>query len=148
MRPRLVVVALAAAGLLAAAAGAVGAGGDPRDDVEPLKPAAERGRAHSFDVQRIATGFNRPTFVGVAPGDATSLWILEQPGRVVRLQGNRRTTMLDLTGQVTIGAEQGLLGIAFHPDFATDRRLYLHWSDRNGDTRVGEFRARDDLAAI
>ena len=40
------------------------------------------------------------------------------------------------------GAEQGLLGIAFHPDFATNRRLYLHWSDRRGDTRVAEFRAR------
>ena len=34
-----------------------------------------------------------------------------------------------------IGAEQGLLGIAFHPDFATDRRVYLHWSDPERDTR-------------
>ena len=41
-----------------------------------------------------------------------------------------------------IGAEQGLLGIAFHPDFATNRRLYLHWSRPRGDTRVAEFRAR------
>ena len=43
-----------------------------------------------------------------------------------------------------LGAEQGLLGIAFHPDFAHDRRLYLHWSDRRGDTRVAEFEARPD----
>src|SRR5918992_3363950 len=98
MRPRLVVAALAAAGVLAAAAAAVGAGGDPRDDVEPLAPATERGRAHGFDVKRIATGLNRPTFVGVAPGDARALWVLEQPGRVVRLQDGGRATMLDLTG--------------------------------------------------
>ena len=39
-----------------------------------------------------------------------------------------------------IGAEQGLLGIAFHPDFAANRRLFLHWSDKRGDTRVAEFR--------
>jgi glucose/arabinose dehydrogenase len=144
MRPRLLVAALATTAALAVAAVAVGAGGDPRDDVDPLAPATERGRAHGFDVHRIATGFNRPTFVGVAPGDAEALWILEQPGRVVRLEKNRRTTMLDLTDQVTTGAEQGLLGIAFHPDFATDRRLYLHWSDEHCDTRVKEFRAHED----
>jgi glucose/arabinose dehydrogenase len=42
---------------------------------------------------------------------------------------------------VRTGAEQGLLGMAFHPDFAVNRRLYLHWSDLEGDTRVAEFRA-------
>ena len=95
----------------------------------------------AFDVERIATGFNRPTWVGVAPGDPEALWVLEQPGRVVRARsGGRRTTVIDLTGEVTTGAEQGLLGIAFHPDFATNRRLYLHWSDARGDTRVAEFR--------
>ena len=68
--------------------------------------------------------------------------MLEQPGRVVRLHGGARTVALDHSDEVTTGAEQGLLGLAFHPDFATDRRLYLHWSDRRGDTRVAEFRAR------
>ena len=42
----------------------------------------------------------------------------------------------------------GLLGIAFHPDFATNRLLYLHWSDRAGDTRVAEHRARADRRTI
>jgi glucose/arabinose dehydrogenase len=70
--------------------------------------------------------------------------VLEQPGRVVRIAGGRRTTLLDISDQVLTGAEQGLLGIAFHPDFATNGRLFLHWSDRRGDTRVAEFRARRD----
>jgi glucose/arabinose dehydrogenase len=139
MRPRLV-VPVAAVALLAAAAVAVGSRSDPRERVEPVPPATESGRAHSFDVERIAAGFNRPTFVGAAPGDR-ALWVVEQPGRVIRLERGRRTTMLDITDRVTTGAEQGMLGIAFHPDFATDRRLYLHWSDEHGDTRVAEFRA-------
>jgi glucose/arabinose dehydrogenase len=139
MRPR-VIALLAVVALLVAAAVALGSGGD---DVEPLAPATERGRAHGFDVERIATGLNRPTFVGVAPGEPAVLWVLEQPGRVVRLHAGRRVTALDLTDRVTTGAEQGLLGIAFHPDFATDRRLYLHWSDER-DTSVAEFRARAD----
>ena len=78
------------------------------------------------------------------PPATDALWVLEQPGRVVRLDGGRRTSCSTSRDRVTPGAEQGLLGIAFHPDFATDRPLYLHWSDRKGDTRVAEFRAAPD----
>ena len=141
MRAGLLILAVLAAGL---GVGYVALGGDdPLDGIEPEAPATESGRAHHFDVERIATGLNRPTWVGTAPGD-DALTVLEQPGRVVRVDGGRRTTLLDLSDQVRLGAEQGQLGIAFHPDFATDRRLYLHWSDRKGDTRVAEFRARRD----
>ncbi len=136
-------LAIAAVGLLLS-----GCGGDDVAGVEPRAPAAEQGTAHHFDVERIASGLNRPTWVGAAPGDPDALWVLEQPGRVVRIAGGERTTLLDLSREVLTGAEQGLLGIAFHPDFATNRRLYLHWSDRRGDTRVAEFRTRRDRRAI
>jgi glucose/arabinose dehydrogenase len=139
MHSRLIVVA-AVVVAVAAAAVAVGALPDPLAGIDRPENATERGRAHAFDVERVATGLNRPTWVGVAPGDPGALWVLEQPGRVVRLEGRRRAIVLDLTGQVTVGAEQGLLGLAFHPDFATDRRLYLNWTDTRGDTRVAEFR--------
>ena len=111
----------------------------------PPAPAKESGKARSFDVRPFARGLNRPTYVGAAPGDAQGIWVLEQPGRVVRIAGQRRHTALDMRGQVKLGAEQGLLGIAFHPDFADNRRLYLHWSDRRGHTRVGEFHAGRDF---
>jgi glucose/arabinose dehydrogenase len=129
---------LSVVGVLAAAAVAVGALRDPLAGIDHPEPAAERGRAHAFGVERVATGLNRPTWVGVAPGDPDAIWVLEQPGRVVRLHGGRRTTVIEL--DVTVGAEQGLLGLAFHPDFATNRRLYLNWTDAKGDTRVAEFR--------
>ena len=104
--------------------------------------------AHSFEVERIASGLNRPTYVGAAPGDPGALWVLEQPGRVVRVEGDARSVVLDMVSEVTTGAEQGLLGMAFHPDFATNRRLFLHWSDLGGDTRVAEFRAGPDGRSI
>ena len=135
LRPTLLLPALLTALAVAACGG---------DDVEISEPARESGRAANFAVERVATGLNRPTWVGAAPGDPGALWVLEQPGRVVRVEDGRRRTMLDLSGRVKVGAEQGLLGIAFHPDFASNRRLYLHWSDERGDTRVAEFRARRD----
>jgi glucose/arabinose dehydrogenase len=123
---------------------AITACGDDLAEIERPEPASERGGAHNFDVERVATGLNRPLWVGAAPGDPDALWVLEQPGRIVRIEGERRTTLLDISDQVLTGAEQGLLGIAFHPDFARGGRLFLHWSDRRGDTRVAEFRARPD----
>jgi glucose/arabinose dehydrogenase len=141
VRRRVLIFGLSAAAALAVvAAVALGAGRDPRAGIAPDPPATERGRANSFAVERIAAGFNRPTWVGAAPGD-DALWVLEQPGRVIRLDGDERTTALDISKQVLLGAAPGLLGIAFHPDFATNRRLFLHWSDRRGDTRVAEFKA-------
>ena len=139
MRRLLFLVAPVAAALGLAAV-AIGADGDARNSIEPRTPARASGKAHRFDVQRVATGFNRPTWVGSAPGDPEALWVLEQPGRLVRLRGERRKTELDISDRVLVGAEQGLLGIAFHPDFATNRRMFLHWSDKRGNTRVAEFR--------
>jgi len=106
-------------------------------------PAQETGRANHFAVEPFARGFNRPTWVGTAPGD-TAVWVLEQPGRVLRLDAERRTVALDMTDGVALGAEQGLLGLAFHPDFAVNRLLYLHWSAPGGDTPAAEFRAGPD----
>ena len=108
-------------------------------DIEPVQPATESGSAHHFDVRKLAGGFERPTWVGVAPGDGDALWVLEQPGKVLRVRGERRETVLDLGDQLKLGAEQGLLGIAFAPGFARSGRFDVHWSDPAGDTRVAEF---------
>ena len=112
---------------------------------QPPAPARESGSAEHVRLERIASGLVRPTWVGAAPGDHGGLYVLEQPGRLVRL--DRRggaTTVLDLRREVRTGAEQGLLGLAFHPGFARNGRLYLHWSDRAGDTRVAQFALRGD----
>ena len=153
VHPRKVILSLAAllAVVIAAVTVYVASGAEPqreaRGDAQgeaqaaPPQPARESGTAHSFDVEPFARGFNRPTFVGSAPGDAEGVWVLEQPGRVIRIANGRRRTVLDLSSQVRVGAEQGLLGMAFHPGFADNRRVYLHWSDRRGHTRVAAMRA-------
>jgi glucose/arabinose dehydrogenase len=88
----------------------------------------------------VASGFDRPTFAGAAPGDPSGLWVAEQPGRLLRVEHGRRRVALDLRRSVRLGPERGLLGMAFSPGFAIDRRLFVHYSDRRGDTRVAEYR--------
>lgn len=112
----------------------------------PLEPArAAQEPADTLTLERVATGYVRPTWVGAAPGD-DALYVAEQPGRLIRRDGGRDRTVIDLSGETKVGGEQGLIGVAFAPDFARSGRLVLHHSDRNGDTRVIEVRVRDGRA--
>lgn len=114
--------------------------GDSEASRERSSVARESGRADNFAVERIMSGLVRPTWVGAAPGDRGALYVLEQPGRMLRIDDDgRKRTVLDLRNEVKEGAEQGLLGLAFHPDFARNGRFFVHWSNPQGDTRVAEF---------
>ena len=104
-------------------------------------PAAAPLTRIEFD--RVAGGFQRPTFVGHA-GDASGrLFVLEKVGLMRIVVGNRvgGAPFLDITDRVGSGSnEQGLLGLAFHPRFASNGRFFLNYTDRGGDTVVSEFR--------
>jgi glucose/arabinose dehydrogenase len=87
--------------------------------------------------------FESPVYVSQPPvGDDEHLYVVEQCGRVQRigLDGGDARTFLDLTDQVACGGEQGLLSVAFAPDYADSGRLYVDYTDRDGDTRVVEYR--------
>ncbi|HUH07498.1 MAG TPA: PQQ-dependent sugar dehydrogenase [Egibacteraceae bacterium] len=91
-----------------------------------------------------ARGLASPVFLASPPGEQR-LVVIEQAGRIrmVHPDGSL-STFLDITGRVGSGGERGLLGLAFHPEYAANRRLYLHYNRTNGDTRVSEFRASAD----
>jgi hypothetical protein len=64
--------------------------------------------------------------------------VVEQPGRIRVIRDGRLlpAPFLDITDKVAYGGEQGLLGLAFHPHYATNGRFYVDYTDRHGDTRV------------
>jgi len=91
-------------------------------------------------LERIAT-LEEPIAMAVRVGDP-ALYVAEQSGRVVALRdGSEPEVVLDLSGEVSFGGEQGLLGIAFSPDGAF---LYTDYTDTEGNTRVVEFPVRGD----
>jgi glucose/arabinose dehydrogenase len=90
---------------------------------------------------RIGT-FASPTYLAQAPGDPRRLFVLEQAGRILVVRDGRvmRAPFLDIRSRVRSGGEQGLLGLAFAPDYATSGVFYVDYTDVNGDTRVVAYR--------
>jgi glucose/arabinose dehydrogenase len=99
--------------------------------------SARRGVA----LKRIGS-FDAPVHVSGAPGFPRLLFVVEQPGRIVALGGGRQRTFLDIRGLVGYGGEEGLLSVAFPPDYARSRRFYVYYTDNAGNIRVDEFHRR------
>ena len=120
-----------------------------RDDVagntttESGSAAPGSGAARKRGVRLVRVGrFDNPVYVTAPPGDRRRLFVVEQTGRIRVLVGGRRRAQpfLNLVGDITAGGEQGLLSMAFAPDYAKSGRFYVDFTDRKGDTRVQEFR--------
>jgi glucose/arabinose dehydrogenase len=69
--------------------------------------------------------------------------VVEQTGRIRVLRDGRTEPepFLDISSLVTAGGEQGLLGLAFHPEYEANGRFFVNYTDVNGDTVVAEYRA-------
>jgi glucose/arabinose dehydrogenase len=93
----------------------------------------------------VARGLSQPLALTFAPGEADRLYVVEKTGRVRILDSPsgrvQPAPFLDLSPRVSHGSEQGLLGLAFHPRYAENGRLYLDYTDRFGDTQIIELRA-------
>jgi glucose/arabinose dehydrogenase len=92
----------------------------------------------------IATGFESPVYVGAPRSESDRLYVVEKPG-VIRVLVNgklRSEPFLDIRSRVgDDDSEQGLLSVAFHPNYATNHRFFVDYTDNRGDTRVVEFRS-------
>jgi glucose/arabinose dehydrogenase len=89
----------------------------------------------------FARGLNAPVLLTHAPGEPRTVYVVEQPGRVVRLRGGKRTVLLDVRREVAYGGEQGLLGLAFHPGYAKNRLFYVAYTSNDGRNVVARYRS-------
>jgi len=100
----------------------------------------------------LARGLAEPLGLRFAPGDKLQrIFIIEKPGRVRVYREGRvePAPFVDISDKVSGGSEQGLLGIAFHPRFSENGKLYANYTDLNGDTNVVEWRVfKDDPSRV
>lgn len=95
-------------------------------------------------LELFVDGLKRPTFMTAPDGSSDHLFILEKEG-LVRVFDRKAGKLLEqplLDIKENVGSksnEQGLLGMAFSPDFAKDQRFYLYYTDKKGATQVSRF---------
>lgn len=106
-------------------------GGDSTRNDPPASPV-------TVHLEQVATGLSMPLLVLSAPGDTSRLFVVEKGGavRVIKHGTLLPTPFIDLSGRVTTGMEQGLLGMAFHP---SDGRVVLSFTIP-GPTGAGRSR--------
>ena len=96
----------------------------------------------------VASGLDSPVYA-IAPPDDPRLFVVEQTGRIRIIAGGQlqQQPFLDVSDLITTaGNEQGLLGLAFHPDYADNGRFFINYTDRSGDTQVVAYHAEGDFA--
>ena len=102
--------------------------------------------AESVKLTAVASGFFRPLYLTHAGDGSDRLFILEQTGKIWIVKDGARSEFpfLDLSQLITSSAdraysEQGLLGMAFHPEYTSNGYFYLNYTDRQGRTVVARY---------
>src|SRR3954452_9386653 len=102
------------------------------------------GQQAQLSLQPFASGLGALTAVASTRAEPRRLYAVEQVGRIrYFVNGRLAGVFLDIRDRITSGGEQGLLSVAFHPNYARNHRFYVDYTDKNGDTRVVEFRSRN-----
>ncbi|MEO5634434.1 PQQ-dependent sugar dehydrogenase [Gaiella sp.] len=97
---------------------------------------------------KVVDGLQAPVLVTAAPGVPGVLYVVEQGGliRTVRSGKAQAQPFLDLRSKVRAGGEQGLLGLAFAPDYRKSRQFVVNYTDVDGHTRVVRYRSNGSKA--
>ncbi len=107
--------------------------------------------ASAFELVEVARGFNAPLLATHAGDGSERIFVLEQSGRIWIIQDGERldTPFIDLSNlasqDITRGySERGLLGLAFHPEYADNGLFYVNYTDQSGTTRVVAYTVAQD----
>ena len=97
----------------------------------------------TFDLRSAvyADGLTRPTDIAHAPDGSGRLFVVQQDGQIAVLADGEVSAgpFLNLSGRVSCCGEQGLLSLAFHPEFRSSRLLYVTYTDADGALVLAEF---------
>jgi glucose/arabinose dehydrogenase len=95
----------------------------------------------SVAFESVIEGLDEPLAIVHAGDGSGRLFIAEQGGRIQIVTAGRLsdTPFLDIADRISSGGERGLLGLAFHPDFPTDPRVFVDYTDTDGNTRISSF---------
>jgi len=113
-----------------------GCGSPPGSD--PADPPAEL----AVRLKEVARGLDAPLFLTSPPGDPARAFVVEQGGRIriIRNDALLPTPFLDISSRIASGGERGLLGLAFHPQYASNGRFVVYYTNTAGDIRIASYK--------
>jgi glucose/arabinose dehydrogenase len=118
-------------------------GTDGSDFIYGYDPDGPQSDVTSITATRIASGLTQPVFAVAAPGDPNRLFVVEKTGliRILDLASGQidPTPFLDVSTEISIVGECGLLGLAFDPNFATNGFFYVYLINTSGDTEIRRY---------
>jgi glucose/arabinose dehydrogenase len=107
----------------------------------PAVAAGFNASAVSLSLSKVAGGLSSPVFVTNAGDASDRLFIVEKGGRIKILSGGAvlATPFLDIHAKVSKAGERGLLGMAFHPDYLTNGKFYVYYTNLKGQIVIAQF---------
>ncbi|HBC46297.1 MAG TPA: hypothetical protein DCZ43_04555 [candidate division Zixibacteria bacterium] len=105
-------------------------------------------RATDLTTVRVASGLNQPTYVTSSPVNPKVLYILEQTSGLIKIQRDGTVLprpFLNIHDRVgNTGGERGLLGLAFHPDYANNGYFFIDYTNYSGNTKISRFQVTSE----
>ncbi len=126
---------------------APGDGCSPTCELESLNPALCAGvpavAGTSLAKVLVASGYDAPVHVAAPRLDPSRVFVVEQDGRIQLIKDGVQlgAPFLAIEGIVLSGGEQGLLSVAFHPDYETNRRFFVYYNNNAGDLEIARYEA-------
>jgi glucose/arabinose dehydrogenase len=122
--------------------------GDTSSTTVPGTTPSDLGELPEVTLDTVFEGFNfQPSAVGAPVGD-DRIFVMQRHGTIRVLDAERNLVeenFIDLTDRVLAGGiEQGLLGMAFHPDYANNGRFFVYYTDKGGNRQLSEFAVSAD----
>jgi glucose/arabinose dehydrogenase len=119
----------------------------PPDTPLPPPDATTFPNPDGYSWETVVSGLDRPVNLQHAGDGSSRLFIIEKVGRIRIVQDGSLIDFpfLNIIDRVGSGGnEQGLLGLAFHPDYAENGLFFVNYTDRDGDTVIARYQVTAD----
>ena len=118
-------------------------GGRGDDRIFGFDGKDKSGDVGAISAKLVGSGFDGAVFASAAPGDPDHLYVLRKDVGEIHILDpatGQSSLFLDIPRrEFTTGGEQGVLGLAFHPDYAANGRYFVHLVNADGDIEIREY---------
>jgi glucose/arabinose dehydrogenase len=110
-------------------------------------PTAASADSSEIKLEEAAADLKSPVFITHAGDKSNRMFVVEKKGTIAILHDGKRsaTPFLDVSSLITSGgSEQGLLGLAFHPQYSSNGRFFIYYTASNGDNTLARYQVSDN----